>query len=199
MYVSCILLARGGSKGIPNKNIIEFCGKPLLAWSILQAKACRSIIDVWVSSDSDEILDVAKKYGAGCIKRPLEISTDNSRSECAWKHALDIINHKNDKLVDYIVAPQLTSPIRESNDFTNALNQLIFSEKDSLLSVSEVEDYFNWKYNDKGIPISINYDYNNRKPRQILDKVYLENGSFYIFKPKILQENNNRLGGNITI
>ena len=61
MHVSCIILARGGSKGIPKKNIIKFCGKPLLVWTILQAKACKSINSIWVSSDSDEILDVAKK------------------------------------------------------------------------------------------------------------------------------------------
>ncbi len=199
MHVSCIILARGGSKGIPNKNLIDFCGKPLLSWTIKQARLCTNITNIWVSSDSSKILDVAEEYGAQCIKRPLEISTDNSTSESAWKHAIQVINKTVNNTIDYIVAPQVTSPIRESKDFTKAINQLVNSEKDSLLSVSEVEDYFSWKVNSFGIPESINYDYKERKPRQLLDKLYLENGSFYIFKPHILHQNNNRLGGDISI
>jgi len=62
MRVSCIILARGGSKGIPKKNIIDFCGKPLIAWTILQALDAKEVTDVWVSSDSNEILEIAKYY-----------------------------------------------------------------------------------------------------------------------------------------
>ena len=199
MHVSCIILARGGSKGIPKKNIINFCGKPLLAWTILQAKACKSINSIWVSSDSEEILDVAKKFGAECISRPIQISTDRCRSEAAWKHALDVINMKNYDPVDYVIAPQVTSPLRETKDFTLALSQLISSKKDSMLTVSEVEDYFNWKLDNNGIPFSHNHDFKSRKPRQLIEKNYLENGSFYIFKPEILLSNDNRLGGMISL
>lgn len=199
MHVSCIILARGGSKGIPNKNIIEFCGKPLLAWTILQAKACKNINSIWVSSDSEEILNVANKYGAKCVRRPLQISTDRSSSESAWKHALDFINTQNYDSIDYVIAPQVTSPLRETKDFTLALSQLILSKKDSMLSVSEVEDYFNWKLDKNGTPVSHNHDFKNRKPRQLIEKNYLENGSFYIFKPEILRLHNNRLGGMISL
>lgn len=198
MRVSCIILARGGSKGIPNKNLIEFCGKPLLAWTILQARACNVITDFWVSSDSDEILSVAEKYGAKCIKRPDELSGDKSSSESAWLHALSVINSQSDASIDYIVAPQVTSPLRESADFTNALNRLVESDGDSLLSVAEVEDYFCWKLSD-GVAESVNYDYRDRKPRQLIEKRYLENGSFYIVKPNILLECENRLGGKILL
>ena len=103
--------------------------KPLLAWTILQAKACKSINSIWVSSDSDEILEVAKKFGARCIRRPFKISTDRSTSEVAWKHALDVIQMENYDPVDYVIAPQVTSPIRETKDFTLALSQLISSKK----------------------------------------------------------------------
>ena len=200
MRVSCIVIARGGSKGIPNKNIINFCGKPLLAWTVLQAKACELISDVWISSDSLEILEVGKKYGARPIIRPDEISGDNSTSEEAWSHAVEHINQceiMSD--IDYVVAPQVTSPLRETSDFLRAIQKIKSIGADSLLSVAEVEDFFIWKMEQDGRVNSVNYDYRDRKPRQKIEKRFLENGSFYIFKPKLLSETGNRLGGKISM
>jgi CMP-N,N'-diacetyllegionaminic acid synthase len=199
MNVVCIILARGGSKGIPNKNIIDFCGKPLIGWSILQASACEAIAKVWVSSDSDEILTIAKKFGANCIKRPTELSADNSSSESGWEHAIKTIKILTGERIDYVVAPQATSPIRQSSDFTKAIAQILHSNHDSLLTATEVEDYFSWTLNKDLKAMSINYDYKNRQPRQNIKKSYLENGSFYIFKPQVLAQNKNRLGGEISI
>ena len=68
-----IILARGGSKGIPRKNIVDLCGKPLLAWSILQANGAERVTSTWVSSDDAEILDVARAYGANAIERPADL------------------------------------------------------------------------------------------------------------------------------
>jgi len=76
MIVNAVILARGGSKGIPGKNIINFCGKPLLAWTIEQCLQAESVNGVWVSSDDEKILAVAEKYGAQLIERPAEISDD---------------------------------------------------------------------------------------------------------------------------
>ena len=78
LKVICIIPARGGSKGIPKKNIIDFCGKPLLAWSILQDRDNSLVDEVYVSSDSDEILAVAQKYKARLIKRPAELAEDSA-------------------------------------------------------------------------------------------------------------------------
>ena len=86
-----IILARGGSKGIPKKNIIDFCGKPLLAWSIIQAINVKEISKVWVSSDNDEFLKIARKYGAGTIKRPKHIATSTSSPVLGWLHAIQHI------------------------------------------------------------------------------------------------------------
>ena len=83
-----IILARGGSKGIPGKNIKLFLGKPLLAWSIIQAKLSKKIYEVYLSSDSDKILSIGVKYGAIPIKRPNKISGDTAKSEDAVIHAL---------------------------------------------------------------------------------------------------------------
>jgi N-acylneuraminate cytidylyltransferase len=199
MRVSCIILARGGSKGIPKKNIIDFCGKPLIAWTILQALDAKEVTDVWVSSDSNEILEIAKYYGANTIIRPEKISGDLEPSESAWLHAVDFIEQQSENSIDYVLAPQVTSPLRHAIDFSDAIIQIKADGSDSLLSVAEVEDFFIWKQGINENPQSVNYNYRDRKPRQKIEKTYLENGSFYLFKPKVLINDNNRLGGDISL
>ena len=94
------------------------------------------------------------------------------------------------------MALQATSPIREPSDIDDALEAFERDKLDSLLSVCEVEDYFNWRIGTDG-PEAINYDYRNRRMRQQIEKRYLENGSFYVFIPSLLREQKNRLGGRI--
>jgi CMP-N,N'-diacetyllegionaminic acid synthase len=188
-----IIPARGGSKGIPRKNLKLICGKPLLAWSIIQARQAKLISNVYVSSDNDEILAVAAEYGAIPIHRPISISGDSASSESAWLHAVQEIEGGGVK-IDYVIGMQATSPIRESSDLEGALSQVKREELDSLFTVTEVEDYFGWREGPNG-PESIDHDYLHRKRRQKIERRYLENGSFYIFKPEILRINNNRLGG----
>jgi CMP-N,N'-diacetyllegionaminic acid synthase len=199
MRVSAIIIARGGSKGIPNKNILDFCGHPLLSWSIRQALAARHVSDVWISSDSREILEIGEKYGAKPIVRPSEISGDSASSESAWLHAMDEIESKEGELIDYVLAPQVTSPLREPVDFSNAIDLMVKDQLDSLLSVAEVEDFFIWARNAAGKMKSVNYDYRDRKLRQQIENRYLENGSFYLFKPDLIRQTQNRLGGEIGI
>jgi CMP-N,N'-diacetyllegionaminic acid synthase len=174
-----VIAARGGSKGIPHKNLIDLCGKPLIAWTVLQAAAAHGVDVVAVSSDSDAILSAAEAAG----------------SEAAWLHALE---HVDGKLGPFerIVALQATSPIREASDIDTALDAFERQKLDSLLSVCEVEDYFNWRIGKDG-PEPINYDYHDRRMRQQIEKRYLENGSFYVFIPSLLRKTKNRLGGRI--
>jgi N-acylneuraminate cytidylyltransferase len=191
-----IIPARGGSKGIPRKNLVNVCGKPLIAWSILQAKNARHIDSVWVTSDDDEILAVAESFGARPIRRPAEISGDQATSESAWLHALGAIEAQGVS-IGLVVAMQATSPIRDSTDLDGGLLMLREQGFDSLLSVAEVEDFFTWRIAEDGGAESINYDYHNRKRRQQIEKRYLENGSFYVFRPEQLRRDSNRLGGRI--
>lgn len=193
--VVAIIPARGGSKGIPGKNLKPVCGVPLLAWSIMQAKAAASVDSVWVSSDSDDILAVARAYGAHGLRRPDALSGDTASSESAWQHALQEIEESG-VVVDFVVGMQATSPIRSASDLNQALEKVRLENLDSLLTVTEVEDYFNWRLGTNG-PESINYDYRSRKRRQLIEKRYLENGSFYVFRPSILKDFGNRLGGAI--
>ena len=137
------------------------------------------------------------KNGAKTINRPDNISGDFASSEAAWMHAIKII--ERDSNIDLVFAPQVTSPLRETKDIDGAIEQILKSDSDSLLSTVEIEDFFIWKQGFEKKPESLNYDYINRKPRQEIEKKYLENGSFYIFKPKILKDTNNRLGGKILL
>jgi len=189
--VVAIILARGGSKGIPGKNIINFCGKPLIVWTIEQMQQSRGINSIWVSSDSEKILSVSETFGAEIIHRPAEISGDAATSESGWLHALDYIENKVG-CVDLVVAPQVTSPLREPSDIERGLRDFQKQKCDSLFSCSIAEDLFFWKKMPDGKLKSINYDYKNRKCRQDISKQYIENGSFYLFKPEVLREYNNQ-------
>jgi N-acylneuraminate cytidylyltransferase len=195
MNIHCIIPARSGSKGIPNKNIIDFCGKPLIAWTIEQCLSSKYISDVWVSSDSQEILSISERYGAKSIQRPDDISGDFATSESAWMHAIKIIEKDND--IDFVFAPQITSPLREAKDIDNAIELFQREKYDSMFSSSIVEDLFFWKKDKNNKLQSINYDYLNRQRRQDIEEKIIENGSFYIFKPEIIKKYNNRFGGKI--
>jgi len=190
-----VVAARGGSKGIPLKNLIDICGKPLIAWTVMQAAAARGVDVVAVSSDSDQILAAAEAAGAVGVRRPEAISGDLDSSESAWLHALEQLDGKLGPF-ERIVALQATSPIREPSDIEKALEAFEREKLDSLLSVCEVEDYFNWRIGANG-PEPINYDYHNRRMRQQIEKRYLENGSFYVLIPSLLRQQKNRLGGKI--
>jgi len=196
MIVNTVILARGGSKGIPGKNIIDFCGKPLLAWTIEQCLQAKSVNSVWVSSDDKKILVVAEKYGAQLIERPTEISDDFATSEAAWLHAVDYLEQR-DLATDVLLAPQVTSPLRTSEDIEKAIEIFEKGHLDSLFSASIAEDLYYWERGKNGQLNSVNYDYLNRKRRQDFQPQIIENGSFYLFKPDILKKENNRFGGKI--
>lgn len=196
LNIICIIPARGGSKGIHKKNLQSIDGKPLITWSIKQALHSKYIQEkVYVTSDCDEILKISFEHGAKTIKRPYSISDDFASSEDALLHALLLISEENEK-IDFIVFLQATSPLRNINDIDNAIELIIEKNCDSLFSGNIYDGGFLWiKENDEYK--SFNYDYKERLRRQ--DKVinYVENGSLYIFKPEILIQNKNRLGGKI--
>ena len=196
MNIVCIIPARGNSKEIIDKNIINFCGKPLIAWSIEQALASNHINSVYVSSDSDKILNVSIKYGAKEIKRPDILAQDESSSEEALVHAINEIEQSDSNKIDLVVFLQGTSPLRSLGDIDGAINLFIKNNLDSLFSACDLKDLMVWKNVDSKLT-SINYDYKNRERRQDMQKQYGENGSIYLFKPKIIRESMNRLGGKI--
>jgi N-acylneuraminate cytidylyltransferase len=191
MKTVAFIPARGGSKGIPNKNLLELDGLPLVAHSILQAKKSELVSDVYVSSDSKEILDVSKNFGAKVIERPAEISGDLATTESSILHFLENVTG-----IDLIVLLQPTSPLREPSDIDNAIKMTISRKYDSLFSAVELGDMFIWHQSKK--LKSINYDHKSRKRRQdIKEEYFIENGSIYVFTKNLIQTEKNRLGGKI--
>ena len=193
MKIVSIIPARGGSKSIPRKNIVDFAGKPLMLWTIEQAKASKLTSDIYVTSDSKEILEIADAAGVKTIIRPPELSTDIATSESALLHVLNQI----EEAPEYIVFLQATAPLRKSNDIDNSISLLMDDAADSLLSATKAYDYI-WKESE-GTISSLNFDFLQRKRRQDMKPLYYENGSIYVFKPDILKKYRNRLGGKISI
>jgi N-acylneuraminate cytidylyltransferase len=196
--IASVIPARGGSKGIKDKNLIDLCGKPLLAWSIEQAAACPEVDAIFVSSDSERILDVARRHGAKGIVRPAALATDTASSEDALLHAMDHIETAGEH-IDLVVFLQPTSPLRRPSDISAAIQTLRDQNADSLFSSVRMDDVCLWKAAD-GKPVdSVTYDYRDRGRRQDRQPYLLENGSIYLFKPEVLRRERNRLGGRIAV
>lgn len=190
-----IIPARGGSKGILGKNIRPVGGLPLIAHSIRQAMEARGVDDVYVSTDSADISSVSRQYGAQVIDRPATIAGDTASSESALLHALTEVEKVDP--VELVVFLQCTSPIREANDIDGAVSTLRDEGADSLLSVSPSHRFL-WKRGGNG-PEALNYDPANRPRRQDLEPQFVENGSIYVFKPWVLRQTGNRLGGRLAL
>lgn len=181
MKIISIIPARGGSKGLPKKNILEFAGKPLIAWTIESSLKSKYISKTIVSSDCDEILNISSKYGSEILKRPDELARDTTPTEPVVEHILQ--NIKDLGNYSYLVLLQPTSPLRDEKDIDEAISKLI-QEKDAtaLISVKEIDNKIlkAFKINNNGYLEGIS---NNKYPfmrRQDLPKVFMPNGAIYI-------------------
>jgi CMP-N-acetylneuraminic acid synthetase len=142
--ILAIIPARGGSKGLPNKNIKDLCGKPLISYTINSAKNSIYLDEVVVSSDSQEIIDIAKKYGANTpFIRPKELATDTATSIDVVIHTINFYKDKLNQDFDYIILLEPTSPLREDDDIDNMIKLLIDNEDkyDSLCSIGEIGEH----------------------------------------------------------
>lgn len=138
------IFARGGSKGLPGKNIKHLQGKPLLAYAIEVAKEVNIIEKVFVSTDCDKIAEVAREFGAIVIERPIELATDSSPEWLSWRHAIEYAKlHHGD--FDLFFSLPTTSPLRQAVDVTNAYDKLTNSHADICISVTPANrsPYFN--------------------------------------------------------
>ena len=201
MNILVIIPARCGSKGIPFKNIIDICGHPLISYSInqgLQLKKKKLVNEVMVSTDCDEIAEVAKKYGANVpYIRPREISTDKSKSIDLILHALDYYLKDGVKF-DAVLLLQPTSPLRSESVLKQAIKIFKENSNNSLISVFK-EDYINdlvmYGFDGKTlIPKNINHNTGFR--RQDHSSNYVRNGAIYLTRVDFLRNNSKIISDN---
>ena len=181
MKAVTIIPARGGSKGIPRKNLIALCGVPLINYAI-SASIASNVHETWVSSEDNEILSVASAAGANIIRRPDELATDTASSESVLLHFAAQVDF------DILVFLQATSPLVIPEDINRGLT--LMHKYDSVVSVTE-NNQFTWTGR---IP---NYDVYKRKRRQEIEQSYLETGSIFITTKNALISSKNRISGEI--
>jgi CMP-N-acetylneuraminic acid synthetase len=186
MLTVALIPLRGGSKSIPNKNIKEFCGRPLCAW-VLESAVNAALIDkVYVSTDSVEIKEVvhALDLKIKVLDRPPKYATDEASTESVILHFMEQVPFNR------LVTIQATSPLLSEHHLDGGLRQFEQQASDSMLSAVRSKRFY---WNDDGTPI--NYDPLHRTRRQEFKGTFVENGAFYITSKEILLRYGCRLGG----
>ncbi len=194
MATFALIPARGGSKGIPRKNLQLVGGRPLVVHSIAHARACAAIDRVFVSTDDDEIARVSAAAGAEIIVRPPHLAGDTASTESAMQHAVDTWRTTGSP-PDAIVLLQATSPFRSAGQLDGALAEFKRSGCDSLLSVARFHGFV-WRTSATGAR-PFTYEPTARPRRQDIRDIVLETGSFYITRRELFERDGARLGGNI--
>jgi CMP-N,N'-diacetyllegionaminic acid synthase len=185
-----LIAARGGSKGLPGKNIRPLCGKPLIEWSISAAKAASCVDSIVVSTDDAAIAAVARRAGADVpFRRPDELATDSASSVDVVIHAIDMLA-KTEPTFDIVVLLEPTSPLREASDIDEAVNCLIRTAAGSVVSVCRTlsaHPAFMFRQNEKGRL----RPFLDRQPtglrRQDLDPVFFLDGTLYVSRVDVLR------------
>jgi len=194
LKILAVIPARAGSKGIPNKNIRELAGKPLIAHTIEAALNATTVNRVIVSTDGEKIESVSRQYGAEVVLRPPEISGDTASSESALLHVLDHLEQSEGYHSDLLVFLQCTSPLTAPEDIDGTVKALIDEGADTALSVTSFH-YFLWKHDDLHDSIGINHSKTIRLLRQEREPQYLETGAVYVMKASRFREVRHRFFG----
>jgi CMP-N,N'-diacetyllegionaminic acid synthase len=190
-----VIPARGGSKGVPRKNLLDVGGKPLIVWTIEQALAVPGL-DVVVSTDDEEIAAVARDAGARVPwLRPAELAQDTTPTEPVVRHAIEQVTAESAR-PDAVMLLQATSPVRHLDTLPRALTEFTDTGVDSMVGVVE-QPPFIWQ---AGHPPTAAYDVAARPRRQDLTEKtrrYRETGSLYVTRTEIYEQHDNRLGGQV--
>jgi len=194
--IVCVIPVRGGSKGIPRKNLLPVAGKPLVVWTIEQALAVPGL-RVIVSTEDAEIAAVSRAAGAEVIDRPAELAQDTTASEPVIEHVIATLTARGER-PDAVMFLQATSPVRLPGTLARAIASFEASEADAMVGVV-AETPFLWNL---GHPASADYDITRRPRRQDIPRErmkYRENGSLYLTRTEIYEALHNRLGGHIEL
>ncbi|MGA4507743.1 cytidylyltransferase domain-containing protein [Propionibacteriaceae bacterium G1746] len=197
MSAVAIIPARGGSKGIPRKNLQLLHGKPLIVWTIEQALAVPDL-QVVVSTEDDEIAAVAAAAGAHVVRRPDDLAQDTTATEPVIVHALDVLTAEQGTEPDVTMLLQATSPVRRPGTLQRALDEFIAGGFDSLVGVVPTPPFL-WGLDQDGAAVPY-WDWQHRRRRQDMspsDLRYRETGSVYVTRSGLYRELGNRMGGRI--
>ena len=202
LYVLGVIPARGGSKGIPRKNLCRLVDKPLIAWTIEAALEAPFLSRIIVSSEDEEILAVARDFGAETpFVRPMHLATDNAASLGVMQHAIEEVERDMDGTVDAVCMLQPTCPLRTAGDIDDGIRKLVDTGCDSVVSVVQVGAHHPLRM--KRIidgDVLVNYveqDFENMKPRQELPPVFIREGSLYIARRHLVMDHGTLVGGNV--
>jgi len=182
--VSCLAVipARGGSRGIPRKNLRTLLGKPLLAYIIGEALAARTLSKVVVSTDDADIALVARRYGADVVDRPTEISGDDASSESAVQHALETMRTIEGWTPDITVMLQCTAPLTLAEDIDGTVASMLERRADSCLSVARSHQFL-WRLSaDASCCEGVNHNRMSRPRRQEMSEQFVETGAVYAMR-----------------
>ncbi|MCD4760919.1 acylneuraminate cytidylyltransferase family protein [bacterium] len=187
-----VITARGGSKGIPRKNIKDLAGKPLIAYTIEAAKASKLLTRCVVSTDDDEIAEISKQYGADIpFMRPSELAQDQSTSMEVVQHLLKTMKEDFSEEYDYLMILQPTSPLRSAEDIDQSIKKAVDTDADSVMGMMELVDFSAKKLKciDKDEIIPWMEDEGKESSRrQDLDKVYKRNCAIYLTKTSFIEQ-----------
>jgi CMP-N-acetylneuraminic acid synthetase len=201
MNIVAFIFARGGSKGLSNKNIKIFNGKPLIAWSIEHAKSINRIGRVIVSTDSEEIAKTARAFGAEVpFIRPKELATDESPEWLSWQHALEFIYQTDGRLPDLMLSIPTTSPLRRVEDINKIIDEYLENDTDVVITVTEPyrSPYFNIvkDSSDGYVELFIKSDKSINR-RQDCPKTFDMTTVAYAAKPSFVISNTNIFDGKV--
>ncbi|MFX1391963.1 MAG: cytidylyltransferase domain-containing protein [Promethearchaeota archaeon] len=199
MRILATICARGGSKGVKNKNIRLLLGKPLIAYSIEVLKVWGKADKIICSTDSNKIMEIAREFGADTpFRRPAELATDDANKLTVLKHILDFCDKNENNKYDYIIDLDPTAPLRTVENINQAFNIFIKSDADILFSVYKAHKnpYFNMVELDEHGYAHLSKTTNKSIfTRQSAPKVYSMNASIYIYRRKFLKNTSNILSG----
>lgn len=189
--ILAIIPARGGSKGIPRKNVRLLCGKPLVAYSIETALSSEYIDRVVVSTEDKEIARIVEQYGGEVIERPTELARDDTPSLPVYQHVIEYLEKEERFTTDAVVALQPTCPLRIAADIDGAIQKFLGADCDSVLSVCEAEHPPHWMYTLDGDRMKLLIEGGEKiARRQDAPRVYRINGAVYITRKQIMMVEN---------
>ena len=195
--VAVIIPARGGSKGVPRKNLRAVGGVPLIGRAVRAALAARSAGSVWVSTEDGEVAKVAAAFGARVISRPVELAADDTSSEAVLLHALDTLDAEGVRPA-VTVFVQCTAPFIQAEDIDGVVNQLVRDNADSALAAAYFHGFL-WEKGPGGDARGVDHAAGERKRRQDLARRYLEAGSVYAFRTEGFRAARTRFFGRIAL